>query len=102
MVSIRWTREAVADLEGIFEYIAKDSLQYARLQVETLTESVEKLETYPRVGRRLPEFPHFSHREIIVGNYRVIYKHDVERKAVHIVAIAHGRQQLKNISFGIK
>jgi toxin ParE1/3/4 len=96
MVKIRWAREAVADLESIFKYIAKDSLQYARLQIETLCESVQKLKTYPHIGRHLPEFPHFLHREIIVGNYRVIYRSDPKRKTVHIVSITHGRSLLKN------
>jgi len=95
-VKIRWTREAAADLEGIFEYIARDSVQYARSQVETLCESVENLKDYPRFGRNLPEFPHLPHREIIAGHYRVIYRHDVEHRAVNIVAITHSRRQVKN------
>jgi toxin ParE1/3/4 len=97
MVNIRWTQGAAADLENIFEYIAKDSLQYARLQVENLTEAVEKLKNYPRIGRRLPEFHRLPHREIIVGNYRVIYRYDIGRKAVYVATIAHGRRQLKNL-----
>jgi addiction module RelE/StbE family toxin len=98
MVKIRWTREAVADLESIFKYITRDSVHYARLQVEILCESVGKLGIYPRFGRRLPEFPHLVHREIIVGSYRIIYRYDAERKAIHIVAIVHGRRLLKKSS----
>jgi toxin ParE1/3/4 len=98
MVKIRWTREAVSDLESIFKYIARDSVQYARLQAAILCESVEKLGIYPRLGRRLPEFPHLVHRETIVGSYRIIYRHDIESKAIHIVAIVHGRRLLKNPS----
>jgi toxin ParE1/3/4 len=96
MVKIRWTREAAADLEGIFDYISRDSVQYARLQAETLCETVEKLKTYPLLGRHLPEFPRLPHREIISDNYRVIYRQDPARKAVYIVAVVHGRRQLKD------
>ena len=95
MVKIRWTREAAAALEGIHDYIAKDSEQYARLQVETLLESLENLKTHPRLGRHLPEFPHLSHREIIVDNYRVIYHHDPGHDTIQILTIAHGRQRIK-------
>jgi toxin ParE1/3/4 len=95
MVKIRWTQEAAADLESIYEYIVRDSIQYARLQVETLCESVEKLKDFPHLGRQLPEFPHLPHREIIVDQYRVIYRPERSHKALYIVTIVHGRRRLK-------
>ncbi|MGH7739267.1 MAG: type II toxin-antitoxin system RelE/ParE family toxin [bacterium] len=98
MVKVRWTREAVSDLEGIFDFIAKDSIQYARWQVENLSLAAQKLESYPRLGRRLPEFPHLPHREIISGNYRIIHRYDMVSKIVHVISIVHGRRQLKRPS----
>ncbi len=47
------------------------------------------------MGRIVPEFPHLSYREILVGNYRVIYRFEEEQNMVIIMAVAHGRQLLK-------
>jgi len=33
MVQIRWTNLAVEDLESIYDYISKDSVKYAKIQV---------------------------------------------------------------------
>ena len=95
MVRVQWTREAVSDLEGIFGFIAKDSIQYGRWQVEALTLAAQKLEAYPRLGRRLPEFPRLPHREIISGNYRIIHRYDSASKTIHVISVVHGRRQLK-------
>lgn len=34
MAEIRWTDQAIEDIENIAEFIAKDSETYARIQVE--------------------------------------------------------------------
>jgi plasmid stabilization system protein ParE len=45
----------LADLEDIYDYIATDSPFYARLQVEKVIASVERLQLFPAFGRPLPE-----------------------------------------------
>jgi len=47
------------------------------------------------MGHVVPEFPHLPYREILVGNYRVIYRFEEEQGLVIIMAVAHGRQLLK-------
>ena len=51
MTKIVWTEPAVADLEAIHTYIARDSVIYANATVLRILESVEKLERYPLSGR---------------------------------------------------
>ena len=42
---------ALSDLEGIYNWIAKDNPRAAKAVVERLFESVEHLATFPRMGQ---------------------------------------------------
>src|SRR3989304_2756612 len=94
MAELIWGDVAIADLESIHDYIARDSHQYARHQIETIYQSVERLRHSPESGRHIPEFPHLPHREIIVDNYRVIYHYVADRGIVLITTVVHGRRLL--------
>jgi plasmid stabilization system protein ParE len=76
MAELIWSERAVLDVEHIYDYIANDSPMYARLTTESIIRSVERLQQFPVSGRGLPEFPELLYTEVIIGNYRVIYKHD--------------------------
>ena len=71
---VRWTAQAVTDLQAIREFIARDSPRYGRLVVERLFNATERLETFPLSGRIVPELSRDDVREIIVGEYRLVYK----------------------------
>lgn len=91
MAELIWSAEALADLDGIYDFIARDSHQYARHQLEKILGTVERLQTHPESGRRIPEFPHMPHREVIVQNYRVVYRYDAKDSEVYVVAVVHAR-----------
>jgi addiction module RelE/StbE family toxin len=90
---IKWTRQAYKDLRNIYDFISVDSLRYAQVQVEKIIESTLKLTKYPLIGRKIPEFPHLPYREIIIDNYRIIYKIEKKHKII-IMTIVHGRRLL--------
>ncbi len=71
MIKLRWTTQAVEDMEAIWKFIANDSDAYADLVVARLLESVERLEHFPRSGRIVPELSDPQLREIIESPYRV-------------------------------
>ena len=54
-MKINWSEPALEDLESIRTYIAKDSRFYARQFIERIFEVATKLETFPEIGRRVPE-----------------------------------------------
>ena len=85
MATLIWSERAIADIEDIYDYIAKDSTVYAQLNTETIIKSVERLKRFPESGRHLPEFSKLPHREVIVGNYRVVYRYDSNKGKVNIV-----------------
>jgi addiction module RelE/StbE family toxin len=74
MVEIIWTDSAIQDLIGIGEYIGNDSFKYAQLTVATLFEAPLILINHPKAGKIVPEFGSQSIRELICGNYRIIYR----------------------------
>ncbi len=71
---IEWSRRARADIRDLKAYIAKDSPYYARCFVERIIASVAKLETFPKIGRPVPEAEARDDvRELIYQGYRIIY-----------------------------
>jgi len=73
MVKIVWTDKAIDDLDDIGHYIAIDSEKYAKIVVNRLFKAVDMLERHPRIGRVVPEFSNENIRELINGNYRIVY-----------------------------
>jgi plasmid stabilization system protein ParE len=74
VTKLRWTTQAVEDVEAIWKFIANDSDAYADLVVARLLESVERLERFPRSGRIVPELSDPQLREIIEPPYRIVYR----------------------------
>jgi len=95
MVKVIWTEFAVEDLRSIHAYISQDSKVYADKFIEKIISRVEQLETHPKSGRVVPEFNVETLRELIEGNYRIIYK--VNSDFIGIVRVHHSARQLKRL-----
>lgn len=93
MVKINWTSQSINDIENIAEFIAKDSERYAQIQTQRFFEAVEVLQTNPKIGRVVPEFKSDVVRELILGNYRVIY-HLVSKDLIDILTVHHSKRLL--------
>ena len=84
--------QAIADLEGIFNWIAQDNPAAARKVTDRLFESIQLLTSFPSMG-------HAGHS---VGTYEwvvprlpyiVVYQVDELRRQVVIAAVFHGAQE---------
>jgi len=95
MVKIRWTDFALENLIAIGDYIEKDSYFYAQRVVNNLFESVGILEQHPLAGRIVPEFNDRSIRELIRGNYRIVYKL-ISKIDIDIITVHHSAKLLGN------
>ena len=95
MVKVVWTDLAIEDLKSIHEYISKDSKFYADRFVTKLINRVDQLENYPQSGRIVPEFGKEDIRELIEGNYRIIFRIKVDH--VGIVRVHHSSRLLKDL-----
>jgi toxin ParE1/3/4 len=88
-----WTEPALADLEAMADYIALDNPTAARRLVGRVFESVERLERFPNSGKRPPELPRSSYREIVVTPCRVFYR--VEDDAVFLLYVMRAERLLR-------
>jgi len=85
---IVWTNPAVSDLDGIHDYISRDSSVYADSVLSEIFDAVDQLATYAQSGRMVPEVNKEHTREIIVGSYRIIY--DTKDDTIRILSVLHG------------
>ena len=74
MTLVRWTDQAADDLRAIREFIERDSPRYGRLVAERLFDATQRLEVSPLSGRVVPELGRDDVREIILGEYRIVYR----------------------------
>ncbi len=93
MVSIRWTKLAAEDLKGIYDYISRDSIKYAKIQVIRLRNRTNILKIYPLSGKLIPEYNDLRYRELEEGSYRIIYK-IVNKNQIDILTIHHSKRNL--------
>ena len=84
-MKIVWSNLAIDRLEEIIEYIAYDNPKAARKLAEKIFSKVEILSEYPERGRNLKEIRRKDIREVLEGNYRIIYK--IEAKRIVILTI---------------
>jgi plasmid stabilization system protein ParE len=95
MAELIWSDHALVELEGISDYIALDSRLYAQYTIQNIFKAAERLQTFPESGRHLPEFPNLPHRELLIGNYRIIYRYTAEENSVKVITVVHGSRLLK-------
>ena len=74
MAEIKWTKQAADDFESIMQFIALDSEHYAQLFAADIIEVIERLSEFPESGRTVPEVHMNEIREVLFGNYRIIYR----------------------------
>lgn len=94
MVKIVWTELSIFDLKEIFDYIADDSIRYATITTNTIYQRVQPIMNNPFIGKIVPEFNEKLIRELMVGNYRIIYriKSNIQ---VDVLRIYHAARLLK-------
>jgi plasmid stabilization system protein ParE len=65
---------------------------YASLFVLDIISAVDRLESFPGMGRVVPETNDESSREIIFGNYRIVYR--LKSDLIELLTIYHGSRLL--------
>jgi len=95
MVKIVWTENVIFDLNDIGDFIAKDSIKYAERTVEKLFNSVDILVNHSRAGKIVPELENDQFRELIRGNYRIVYQ-IVDEYRIEILTVHRSSRLLGN------
>jgi len=91
-MKIIWSDLAVEKLEEFADYIALDKPSAALKWVRKIRISVNKLKDFAEAGREVPEIKRRNIREIIDGNYRIIYRVELDR--ISILTVRHCSQLL--------
>ncbi len=65
MVTVKWTKNALEELDDIGIYISRDSPKYANILIKQIFEMVSHLEQFPKIGRKVPEYNDPNLREIL-------------------------------------
>lgn len=95
---IEWTAGALADLEAIHAYVARDSPTNAQSLIDRIVRAAQPLVDFTNFGRRVPEWhgePPL--REVLTTRHRIIYL--VESDRIAIVAVIDGRRLLDPAMF---
>jgi addiction module RelE/StbE family toxin len=91
-MKIIWSPLAIDRASEIAEYIAQDKPSAAEKWINTVFLKVEQLKSSPEIGRVVPEIRNDQFRELIYGNYRIVYH--IEKNQISILTIRHGKQIL--------
>lgn len=90
-MKVVWTEQAAQRLLQIKEFIARDSMDKAAQFVERLIKRGENLASFPNSGRKVPELGLASIREVIEGNYRLVYR--ATPNQIEILTVFEGHRE---------
>lgn len=88
-----YTEQAVVSLQECLDFLPPEVSEEKRLQIrDKILAKAEKLLLKPRIGRREEYLEHLgqSHRRIIEGPYKIIYR--IEGEIIYITDIFDSRQ----------
>jgi len=92
VAEVKWTPQALDDLEAICLFIARDAPPFAVVFAQRAFDTTDRLAAFPESGRIVPEVNDASYREIFLGNYRVIYR--LRSGDVQVLTVHHGARKL--------
>lgn len=87
-----WTERAVRDLEKIDDYIAQDSPAAAVRWVGKLIATAATLASAPQAGRVVPEHGRADIREVLLRQYRIVYR--IRETRIDILTVFEGHKLL--------
>lgn len=87
-----WSPLSLDRVTEIAKYIAEDNKSAATELVEHLFSRVDQLIDHPESGQIVPEIDRSDIRQLVDGNYRIVYR--VESDNIAILTVRHHRQIL--------
>jgi len=93
-----WTKTAEADLDGIINFIADDSIDAALAVFTRIRERAVTLHHFPNKGRVAPELLQHGivqYRELILSPWRIMYR--IDGSVVYVTAVFDSRRNLEDL-----
>ena len=91
-MKVVWTEQALVRLAEIEDYIWVDNPAAAVAYTERLIDRAEALTENPRLGRVPPELPGSQLRELVEGNYRIVYR--IRGDDIEVLTVFEGHHLL--------
>jgi toxin ParE1/3/4 len=91
-MKVVWSPLAIDRVSEIAQYIFEDSPLSAERWVDDVFDAAGRLDTFPESGRVVPEFEEATLREVIFGQYRIIYR--LVDDEVRVLTVRHGNRLL--------
>jgi len=92
-MKLTWTEQAWERLLEIERFVARDDPRAAVRLIDKLIDRGDALAVHPERGRRLPELSASGLRELIVDNYRIVYR--LRPEAVEVLTVFEGHRLLR-------
>ncbi|MEX2173493.1 MAG: type II toxin-antitoxin system RelE/ParE family toxin [Pirellulaceae bacterium] len=94
MARIVWTMRAADEFAEAIEYVERQAPAAARRLAQRMMQRIRSLRRFPQSGGFVPEDDSQRYREVIEGNYRIIYR--LESDAVVVMSIYHAARLLRS------
>jgi len=91
-MEIIFTDQFLERVEECTDYIALDHIPTAVKWARGVFEHCQKLSKQPEIGRIVPEFNRPEIRELIHGNYRLVY--ELKTNQIDMLTIWHARSRI--------
>jgi len=92
--NVQVTASAEADIESVFDYIARNNPKTAIKWVEKIEKQIDSLECFPKHCPVIPESDELGreYRHLVFGNYRTIFR--IAGSTVFLLRVIHSAQLL--------
>ncbi len=91
MHKVKWSDISKLRIIEIADFIALDAPDAADKWIEKILSKEDILKDNPKIGRIVPEIKDTSIRELIVGEYRLIY--EISEKEIIVLTLINCKEQ---------
>ena len=92
-MKIVWTKESLYRLIEIEAFIAEDNPEKAIEFINFLIDKMELISENPKIGRVVPEVSNPIVRELIIKNYRIVYR--ICESTIEILTVFEGHRLIR-------
>jgi toxin ParE1/3/4 len=93
-IKVIYLQTAVEDLASIYKYISRDSVRYAKLEVQKIKAFTDSLKNQPLAGKVYQTMHGKEVRSIVFRNYIIYYT--LEENKIGILTVHHHSRLLSN------
>ena len=90
MTKALWSKDALADLRRVIEFLEEENPQAALYILEAVESGTQRLLEHPRIGEQVEEFLPREVRRLMVASYELHY--EVGNARITILRLWHQRE----------